>query len=413
MTLPFFLASSVVVILYTLNVVGKRFGMRVFFVTLVSVIVTLLVGVLNYAAGPLPGADVDAIAFERIARDLAATWNLTGIYFLSFFHRYAYSNVLAVLFYVDGFNYFLIPLFNAALTTFAAYNVYLSARILNVREKYIFVISLLLAFNPIVILYSAVSMREAPIYALIALFFRVLISEPKRPAVLLNPMLLTIVALLVFLHIGLAVLVLVLVAYAFDFSISLKSIARPKNLLTVLVLFVVVDFAMSTQAIQSIPRMAKLLDPESSSMSYESLQSAQQAKSRGEGAYTYPERIIGIPIVDSIITAAYMTIRLILSPFPWEIRSAGVTTLIKIIDISLQLSLHVLAISNLRRRNGRDKTVFLYTSYLLLSLVFGLNTVNDGVALRHRTKFFWLLVLAAFSARAGTARSLSTDKSRI
>ena len=40
-----------------------------------------------------------------------------------------------------------------------------------------------------------------------------------------------------------------------------------------------------------------------------------------------------------------------------------------------------------------------------MSLIFGLNTVNDGIALRHRAKFIWILVLVAFSLRIDRRQS--------
>ena len=181
-------------------------------------------------------------------------------------------------------------------------------------------------------------------------------------------------------------------------------------MIAAILLALIFNFAITSEEFKSLPRVAKLLDSDTGSLTYESLEAAQLSKSRGEGAYTYPEISTGLSIVDMAIVGTYMTTRLVFSPFPWEIRSASGATIIKVIDLSLQVWLNFLAIRNLRRRDGRDKMVFLYMMYLLLSLLFGLNTVNDGVALRHRTKLVWFVALAAFSPRFLPRRMLMTKR---
>ncbi|MEP5937631.1 MAG: hypothetical protein ABJ239_04845 [Erythrobacter sp.] len=396
---PLFTLLSLLAIFTILHKMQAEFGGSTLLITYISVVLKLVVGLANNTFGPLPGADVDAVNFEATGLQLAAAWEWTGIKFLPFTARYAYSNFLGLLFYVDGYNVLLVPLVNTAFTTFAAYNILLAAKILGFDRRKIFLIAVVLAINPIILLYSAVPMREAPIYAVIALFFRVLMSQPRRPSVITNPTLLISIAVAIYLHIGLAALALILLAWAADVTISIKAIARPLNALVFVFLAVVLAFLLNTDFIQSIPRVARLLDSATGSISFESLASAQEAKSRGEGAYVYPENIIGIPVIDQAFAAFYMTIRLIFSPFLWEISGASGATLIKLGDLALQLALHFMAIRSLRTRDGHDPMAFLYAGYLLLCLIFGLNTVNDGVALRHRTKFVWVLVLVAFSLR--------------
>lgn len=403
--IPFFFILSLLAILVILQLIGKGFGERIFYVTLASVAAKLMIGLLNKVAGPLPGADVDAVTFELVGIELAQTWSVSGVEFLAFTDRYAYANVLAVLFYVDGHNIALVPMFNTALTTFAAFNVYVAARTLKVAKKHIYLIAIVLALNPIITLYSAVPMREAAIYALITLFFRVLVSRPRRPIVIGNPILLLTIAAAIYLHVGLAPLVLVLVAYGFNLSVSLKALLRVRNLAGLGVLLLIVSVALNSAVVLELPRMAKLLDPDTGALSYSALESAQEAKSRGSGAYTYPSALTGITVVDAAITGVYMTARLILSPFPWELRSASGTTVVKLFDLAFQIGLNLLAIRGLRGRRGDDPRVFLYASYLFMSLIFGLNTVNDGIALRHRAKFIWILVLVAFSLRIDRRQS--------
>lgn len=408
--LPFFLISSVFAILILLHLIGKKFGDAVLYVTLFSVILKIAIGVLNKTHGPLPGADVDAVAFETVALGLSQYWSWTGIDFLDLTDRYSYSNVLAILFYVDGYSIILVPLFNTALTTFASYNVFLIANTLKIDKRKIFLIALILGLNPIIILYSAVPMREAPIYAVITFFFRVLLSQPRQVKTIWHPALLVSIVIASYLHIAFVSLALVLVLYGFNASLSIKGILHPRNLIAAILLALIFNFAITSEEFKSLPRVAKLLDSDTGSLTYESLEAAQLSKSRGEGAYTYPEISTGLSIVDMAIVGTYMTTRLVFSPFPWEIRSASGATIIKVIDLSLQVWLNFLAIRNLRRRDGRDKMVFLYMMYLLLSLLFGLNTVNDGVALRHRTKLVWFVALAAFSPRFLPRRMLMTKR---
>ena len=395
--LPLFTFLSLLAILVILRKIHTEFDSRILLITYISVALKMVVGLVNNTMGPLPGADVDAVSFEATGLQLAARWKLTGIEFLAFTERYAYSNFLGLVFYVDGYNVALIPLVNTAFTTFAAYNVLLAAKMLGFDRQKIFLIAVVLAINPIILLYSAVPMREAVIYAVIALFVRVLISQPRRLRVLTHPTLLISIVVAIYLHIGLAALVLILVAWAADVKVSLRAMGRLRNVLASLFFLGVLTFLLNADVIQSLPRVERLLDDSTGSISFESLATAQEAKSRGEGAYVYPENIIGIPVIDQAFAVIYMTIRLIFSPFPWEISGASGSTLIKVGDLALQLALHIMAIRSLRTRDGLDPLVFLYAAYILLCLIFGLNTVNDGVALRHRTKFVWILVLVAFS----------------
>ena len=53
-----------------------------------------------------------------------------------------------------------------------------------------------------------------------------------------------------------------------------------------------------------------------------------------------------------------MTARLILSPFPWELRSASGTTVVKLFDLAFQIGLNLLAIRGLRGRRGDDPRSF-------------------------------------------------------
>jgi len=397
MIMPFFTVLSVVCLIATLLIISRSFGSKLFLVTSLGVILKLSVGLINSIYGPLPGADVDALAFEQTAILLAQSWHQGGISFLEFTHRYAYSNFLALLFFVDGNSLLLVPLVNTMITTFAAYNVYKTAIVLRIPKDKIAIIALFLSLNPIILLYSAVPMREAPIYALLTYFFRVLVSQKRHPITLINPSLHIVIACCAYLHIGLLSLYFVLLFYSLDLRVEFKKIFRLRNLLLVLML-ANVDFAITwISDLIDIPRLSQLIDSDDETITFDQVKEVQEFKSRGEGAYTYPDIATGSSVIDIGLTAVYMTLRLIFSPFLWEIHSFNLATLVKLLDIITTATLHIFAIRGIARGDKHSYGGFLYASYFFLSLIFGMNTVNDGVALRHRTKFVWILVLAAIS----------------
>tara|TARA_B110000090_G_C13279419_1_gene407425 strand:+ start:271 stop:786 length:516 start_codon:yes stop_codon:yes gene_type:complete len=159
-----------------------------------------------------------------------------------------------------------------------------------------------------------------------------------------------------------------------------------------------VDFAITwISDLIDIPRLSQLIDSDDETITFDQVKEVQEFKSRGEGAYTYPDIATGSSVIDIGLTAVYMTLRLIFSPFLWEIHSFNLATLVKLLDIITTATLHIFAIRGIARGDKHSYGGFLYASYFFLSLIFGMNTVNDGVALRHRTKFVWILVLAAIS----------------
>ena len=146
-------------------------------------------------------------------------------------------------------------------------------------------------------------MREAAIYALITLFFRVLVSRPRRPIVIGNPILLLTIAAAIYLHVGLAPLVLVLVAYGFNLSVSLKALLRVRKPRWP---WGAAPHCECRAQLRGRPRTAphgQTARPRHRRAELFGVGECSEAKSRGSGAHL-PQRATGITVVDTAITGA-------------------------------------------------------------------------------------------------------------
>ena len=153
---------------------------------------------------------------------------LEGISFLDWTHRYAFSNIIAVLFFVDGSHPYVVLLFNLFLYSWAANNVVSLALILGVERRNFLILMVLVAFHPIVSLYSIAPMREVALYALVTKFFLLLLKNARRWRLLLDFRILFIVGLACYLHLGMVLLLPILVLYASDFNFKVKNLLSVK-----------------------------------------------------------------------------------------------------------------------------------------------------------------------------------------
>jgi hypothetical protein len=393
--IPIFTTLLLAFLVFYLNRIKSITSNLIFIVVLAGIFLRLIIATLNSTVGPLPGVDVDAIQFDMLAISLANNWLSSDITFLPWIDRYSYANVIGFLYFIDGISAHIPLLFNISLVTFAIYNTIQIARIFGCSSRNLLLIALLLSFHPIISLYSIAPMREAPLYALITYFFRVLLNCKRQFKVLLNAKLNVIIILSIYLHIGMVILYVILFAYSAKFQFKLKYFISIKSLLLIFCMFLFMEIA-KTEYVKTIPRVAKLVSADSS-YTFEQLKDVQEFKSRGEGAYTYPDVSTNFIFFDLTVTSIYMWYKLCFSPLPWEIKSFNANTFVKLIDSLLTIMLHILAFKNIYRSKHNEGAIFVYLSYLLLTLTFGMNTVNDGVAVRHRTKFLWLLVLVAFA----------------
>lgn len=395
MYIPIFTTLLLAFLVFYLNRIRSITSNLIFIVVFAGIFLRLIIATFNSTVGPLPGVDVDAIQFDMLAISLANNWLSSGISFLPWIDRYAYSNIIGFLYFIDGTSAHIPFLFNISLVTFAIYNTIQIARIFNCSSRNLLLMTLLLSFHPIISLYSIAPMREAPLYALITYFFRVLLKCKRQYKVLLNVKLNVIIILSIYLHIGMVILYFILFAYSAKFQFKLKNFISIKSLLLICCMFLFMEI-VKTEYVKTIPRVAKLVSTDST-YTFEQLKDVQEFKSRGEGAYTYPDISTNFMFFDFTVTSIYMWYKLCFSPLPWEIKGFNANTVVKLIDSFLTIMLHILAFKNINRNRHKEGAIFVYLSYLLLTLTFGLNTVNDGVAVRHRTKFLWLLILAAFA----------------
>ncbi|HEU0015880.1 MAG TPA: hypothetical protein VFQ45_19535, partial [Longimicrobium sp.] len=151
----------------------------------------------------------------------------------------------------------------------------------------------------------------------------------------------------------------------------------------------------STSRFRAIPRFAQYFNEEGA-LAADLVRERQVVRSRGAGAYRLHYPSTPVPALNVALTVPEATVRLMFSPYPWELaQGASSRDLFKAVDLLMQLAMVALALAALLRRATRGRLRTLAVLFVVLAAGFGLAAANDGIALRHRSKLFWIVCVAA------------------
>ena len=99
----------------------------------------------------------------------------------------------------------------------------------------------------------------------------------------------------------------------------------------------------------------------------------------------------GSALVDLVLAAPLQAIRLLLGPFPWEVR--GTLMVVVMIESWAYLALAVPVLFRIRPLLSRPEVLLDLFALVALAIAFGLGSANYGTSMRHRAKLVGLLIV--------------------
>ncbi|WP_196259676.1 ArnT family glycosyltransferase [Pelagibacterium limicola] len=356
---------------------------------------------IHYYVLPLPGGLADAVGFERTAWEFSQDiWGTITDFRYS--TSYIYSLFLAIPYAFTDRSPLMLQAFSVLVGTLNVYLVWKLASELWGRE-YASRPAWIVAIFPIPVMYAALTMREAYItfFVLLALLFvaRWVNSGKLRHlagSVVAFGMgaafhggiivgLLSLVALIV-LSAGTG-----LAAGLVKGRVPLRSFAIVMAAVIGLLLLFLVD-----PSIPKLGRPTQLLGPE---------RYLQVLGVRARGDASYPVWLVASNGLELVYLVPLRVAYFLFSPFPWDVRQAA--HFIGLADglIFMALTFAVAANFDLIKRNKAALMVFLILAGLIVA--FSMGTSNFGTALRHRSKFVFILVILAVPAYTRLRRKIA------
>lgn len=339
---------------------------------------------------PLPDSQADAVRFERVGWELAQGW-AAGAPFDFITGAYLYSWFIGIVYFVIDRSPLLIQALNVFLGTLIIYIAASVSRELFDSRTSTFVAWIACLF-PTLLLYSALTMREMAVaftFALGVLFF-VRWLKKDQFHFLVKSMLCILVSGLF--HTGMLFLLAVLLVFWCNRTLGaflrLRMGSFTIKVLASLLIISVVAFPLVTGAgMEKFGDLSRLIDPKY-------LGDRHEIQARDRAAYLTNLNISSY--ADLIYAVPLKTMYFLFAPFPWNVKAS--IDAIGMADGLFYLCLVLSALygfKEIRRQHG--KFVFWGLAVLLLAgiVVFAMGTGNYGTALRHRTKFAFLLIVIA------------------
>lgn len=362
-------------------------------ILILSMALRLLLGYLNQRIGPFPGAEVDAIVYESTANQIATGLVEEGRFYVEFGQR-GYSSILAIPYALGGRLTILPTLVNSLFITHFLFIVYqISLRFAPVRRARL--ITFVAALYPTSLLFASIPVREAPLMWGLALWLDGIISFLQDQKRIWNTRVVVGSFLAFWLHSAFFILY-----FLTFFAWWRKRPVRPHFTRIGSRFPRFVGFVLGTTlavaaflAIGGI--LQKIPDDPSQIASAEFLSRMRASKAeRTETPYgsivpsSWPGLVVSLPL---------LLYKFLLVPTPLAaLRSGSLQELLKSIDSISFFFMSGAAIVSIRRARlspNRSLAVTVGVILICLLLLFSVGSASVGIAMRHRAKFAWLLIL--------------------
>ena len=343
--------------------------------------------VVHVAGLSLPDSQFDARTFELVAW----IWSRDGRWFDDFTTgSYLYSWLSSGVYLIFGRVPFLLHVINSYFGTLTIYFVMRSAQLLSPDTNLDRAVGWTLAFYPSAVLYSVLTMREAPIVLAMSISIHLLLSwvSTRRIAFGLGAISFMIVAQLF--HAGMigATLAVLLIYLRVSLqSVTIRDNLRPIALLVVIATAIgVLQFSLRTGVgLEKVWGFIRNFD-------IDFIAIWQASTARGRGAY-----LSGVAIetwLDLVWNIPLRVLFFLGSPFIWMV--SQFRDVLGLLDAMAFLYVVLRITRDIMKR--RLLTIDVYLSVLLvvagIVVLFALATSNYGTAFRHRAKIFpWLILL--------------------
>lgn len=340
----------------------------------------------HHYIAPLPDSQSDALWFQNVA----AQWSEAGV--ASIVQNfgsgaYLYAWLISIVFFLAGQGELLIQVINVIFGTLIVWNVFRITALVGSKSSAVKA-SWVATFFPTLILYSAVTMREAILVYLFTagcIFLVKWVSNRKTTEIIKSIFLLFLAASL---HTGLFAAVLVGLMFFGLYGIS-RSSGRYRVIN--IIVFLAVAGVFLIVVIKSGWGLNKLSRFDNG-LSLDAVGVIQARAARGRASYLSGFTIHGFG--DFVWQMPIRLIFFLLSPFPWMISSKS--DLIGVLDAMLYWGLLILIMRKHRSLMKAIAQKHLIIMVFAVSIVFALPTSNYGTALRHRAKVVPLLIVLAF-----------------
>jgi len=383
--------SAAFVILWVYRATRDRILVAVLAATALS---RVLVGFLNQAIGPFPGAEVDAVDYENRAYEIASLYFQTGHYSWDP-GRFGYSSIIALAYVIGGRNFLLPTLVNLIFLLNFLVLVYLIALLLGSPQR-ARIATLASAFFPMSILYTSVPLREAPLMWGLALFVYGVVLFLLQEARLFNWRVLLSLSFTTWLHTGFIFLGFLLPFFWWLRGWHLGVYYRHREKIVIhaatAVLVALLLVAAFLRFGRNLPKFPK--DPAQLFNLAQLAQMRQYKASYGTGYMGYvPKTWVGM-----VLSVPLWELRFLFSPTPLDvIRSRRPAfEALKMIDSIFFLILILLAWKSLQAARQAGQVWWCWVILAILGMLlftFAVGTANMGIAIRHRSKFAWLFLL--------------------
>jgi hypothetical protein len=347
------------------------------------------VGVHAYIAA-LPDSAADALTFQHRAEEWAQFGFLRAVHEFPGASSYLYSWLLAIVYSIDGPSPFAAQMVNVICGVFIVYLTYCLGSELwgpAVARRGAWIVALF----PAMVLYSAITMREAIIVTLFmaGLLFCVRWRKCGSSTELIKAVGCFVVAGgfhgAMFLAIGAFLAAILLEGINLRHGLSRDLLGR----LFAIILWIAAVAGLVILEIE-LPKIGTLTE----AVSEESLTARTERATRG-GA-RYPDWLLPKDGVSAVSLLPPRIVYLLCAPFPWDIRSSN--QLIGLADGAVYAVLLFLIWTQRKHIVASKEAMMVLLLTLLMVSVFALGVSNFGTGLRHRAKF--LAVFAVLAAPA-------------
>lgn len=335
----------------------------------------------------LPQGGADASVFDRTARGWAVDGCLAAFQHLDPTGSYLYSGLLSIFYACVGPSRTGAQLLNALAGTAAVAVLSLTVwrmwgRTSATRCAW------LLALFPALLIYSAVTLREAFILAIFscAVYAAVRFSEYWRVAwAIVSVSFFSVAATL---HGGMAFGIVGLFAATAYHHLSRSTGTAKARMQRQFVVGLVMVLSGATLVVfldqVFVPKLGNL-----GSLDTELV--ADMVTSRAQGGAAYLTGLSVNSPVDILWQAPIRVAYFLFSPFPWDIRSPS--HIFGLVDALLYLTLTILLFRFRKELMANPAVMIVLGILLALALVYAYGTSNFGTAMRHRAKFYVAIVL--------------------
>jgi len=364
----------------------------ILWVALAARVAVLLLG---YYLIPLPDSGADATSFERVAWE----WSHGG-FFEALGHftgpsSYFISWILSVLYSVTGRSMLMaqsVSLLFGMGTVWVGW--LLARRLWDVRAAS--KAGWCLALFPTLVLYSALTMREAYIWFFLLVALYGVVGWARCGGI--KPIVVAIAGFIgaTFFH---GAMIVGAVAFAFIVGLSstrrlLRALSRSRVHLfsAVMAVSAAAGIALFVSGAISVPKIGTF----ERAIDADRLIAMNESRTRGSGGEegaSYPQWTVPNSAAELLYKGPIRAVYFAFSPFPWDVRSAR--HLIGLFDAFLYMALIFLIWRNRKAvwADRASRTVVLVLAAYLL--VFGVAIGNFGTGIRHRAKFVAVLIALA------------------